>query len=221
MDEQTKQRRIRSNVVMSNRYSAEDMDYSRKPKEVDALTKAQNVKAASILLDKLYEQEVTRNTPDVIKGYVDSKNGKFVDTTTTGRTPIDNTPPPDWPFSGHEWTQATQFGPFNLLSKVSGYLIHEQERQHRKHTTLYNVGVSGVDSEQVERLHKTKEKQRKVNQRNWRNRMKQPIELGPNPASPVPYVSSSDPYATVAHDMVTGSDYATLFDAAMSNLIDD
>jgi len=216
MYEQSKQRRMRNNVIRSARFSVEDMDYVRKPEDVDALTKAQNIKAARILLDRLYEQEVTRNTPDVIKGYVDNKTGKYVDTVATGRTPIDPTPPPDWPLSENEWIQATQYGSFSLLNRVTGYMLQEQERQHRKHQTMYDFGASALDPEQVERLRKTKEKQHRINQRNWRNRMKQAVEVSTTQEGPMPYVSSSDPYAEVATDLVTRTNnYAELLDQTL------
>ncbi len=206
MNASAKQRSMRKNMINNMRYSVSDMDYTRNPKEVDALTRAQNIKAASILLDKLYEQEVTRNTPEVVTGYTTNKTGKYIDTTMAGRTSIDMAPPPEWPFSEAEWVSATQVGPFNLISKVVGYVLHEQERQYRKHETMYEFGASAVDQDQLERLRNTKEKQIKINQRNWRKRVKDSCGLAETiyPAS-APYVSSSDPHADVASSII--SDY--------------
>lgn len=208
MSSSARQRRMRRETVNTARYAMADMDFTRKPKEVDALTKAQNLKAASILLNKLYEQEVARNTPEVIAGYYANKSGKYVDISNVGRTPIDSTPPSDWPFSETEWEMSTQNGQFNLLSKIVGYVLHEQERQYRKSQALYDFGTSAIDPAQLDRLRKTKEKHRKINQRNWRNRMKNPVqaeqELAP---ATVPYVSSSDPYAQAVFDL-TATTYA-------------
>lgn len=216
MNASAKQRSMRKNMLRNTRYSMEDMDFTRKPKEVDALTKAQNIKAASILLDKLYEQEVARNTPEVITGYTANKIGRYVDTTFTGRAPIDSTPPPDWPFSENEWVQATQVGPFGLIGKVTAYVLHEQERQYRKHEGLYEFGASALDPDQLERMRNNKEKQRKINTRNWRNRMKnatgiEAAEVAPMPYNfSAPYTSSSDTYADI--ELSSGPCAATAWD---------
>jgi len=202
-----------------------DMDYARKPKEVDNLVKAQNLKAASILLDKLYEQEVASNTPAVVGGYSDNKVGKCIDPTAVGRPSIDTTPPVDWPFSEGEWQQATQYGPFGLINKVAGYVLHERERQQRRHEALFEFGTSAVVPEQLERLRKTKEKQRKIANRDWRNRMKNQENTHPRLVGSVfttayganctasPYASLSDPYGDA--DLVLDNLYDDLMNTAV------
>ncbi len=198
----SQQRRQRNATMRGLQYNMEDMDYTRKPKEIDALTKAQNIKAASVLIDKLYEQEVARSTPAMITGYVDSKVGKYIDTTAVGRSPIDLTPPADWPFSETEWQQATQNGPFALINKITGYVLHERERLQRQHEDLHQFGTSAVDPEQLERLHKTKDKQRKINSRNWRNRLKnpEPIELTAGQGLSPSYASATNAMANIFYD---------------------
>lgn len=176
---QTTQSRARRSNLQGISYTVEDLDRTRKPKEVDAASKGENAKAAQLLMEAYYEQESARSKPQVLSGYKAYKegNGYYVpDLDKAGRPSISTTPPPDWPFSPHEWVISASNGSHGLLCRAAAYIVQERERLMRQHEQLFDYGVNALDPAQLERLEKSKRKAAQLARRNWRERLKQSAE---------------------------------------------
>lgn len=222
----TQRKRDRSNSIRGFKYSVEGLDFTNPISKVDNSTKGEYAKAAQILLREYVNREATRNVPSVITEYNEQKT-RFtgIDAFNAGREPFESTPPSDWPLSEQEWVNATTYSVLNVLDQALAYGLYEKERLTRQHRKLHDYGVNSLENGQVERLEKTRAKERAINKRNWRIRMKDTVrsidgqivdnivnhkvspgvvELGP---TSVPFADFFPADTTSPLDIVNSSDY--------------
>lgn len=206
------QRRQRQSSLRGMKYAVDTASYHNNPSVVDANTSGQYAKAAQVLLREYANVEAVRNTPEVLVTYAEEKRQYHGNAFESGRSPVSETPPHDWPLPEEEWKRVVGAGVFHMLDQALAYGLFEKERLTRQHYKLKEHGTSGVDDLQVARLKKTRKKEQSVAYRNWRARLKQKEENPSQPltagqAYPTPYVGLSDAAMNNAYDATMSNAY--------------